>query len=61
MLATTRRHWRKVSVINIVVLALLIVLYFIGYVAYRHAKRAHYDETYGVNRMSKATPSMFRF
>lgn len=61
MLATTRRHWRKVSVINIVVLVLLVVLYFIGCIAYRHAKRAHYDETYGVNRMSKLTPSMFRF
>ncbi|KAJ4764169.1 Tetraspanin family protein [Rhynchospora pubera] len=61
VLATTRRHWRKVSKINIVVLVLLVILYFIGCLAYRHAKRAHYDETYGVNRMSKATPSIFRF
>lgn len=61
VLATTRRHWRKVSVINIVVLVLLILLYLIGIITYRHAKRAHYDETYGVNRMSKTAPSMFRF
>lgn len=61
VLATTRRHWRKVSVINIVVLVLLVILYLIGCIAYRHAKRAHYDETYGVNRMSKTAPSMFRF
>ncbi|KAJ3682809.1 hypothetical protein LUZ60_013036 [Juncus effusus] len=59
VIGMTRRHWRKVSVINIVVLVLLVILYFIGYIAYKYAKNAEYDE-YG-GRMSKATPSMFRF
>ncbi|THU53642.1 hypothetical protein C4D60_Mb10t16600 [Musa balbisiana] len=61
VLASIRHNWRKVSVINIVVLVILVIVYVIGCAAFRNAKRIDNDEPFGENRMSKARPSRFQF
>lgn len=61
VLASLKRSWRKVSVINIVVLILLVIVYVIGCAAFRNNRRIDNDEPYGVNRMTKARPSRFQF
>ncbi|XP_072976085.1 tetraspanin-3-like [Typha angustifolia] len=61
VLASIKHSWRKVSVINIVVLILLVIVYATGFSAYRNAKRIENDEPFGVNRMTKARPSRFHF
>ncbi|XP_042512433.1 tetraspanin-3-like [Macadamia integrifolia] len=61
VLATLKKSWRKVSVINIVVLILLVIFYVLAYAAYRNNKRMDNDEAYGSARMTKAQPSMIHF
>ncbi|KAG6514112.1 hypothetical protein ZIOFF_024452 [Zingiber officinale] len=43
VLASLKHSWRKVSVINIVMLILLVIIYVIGCAAFRNAKRMHND------------------
>ncbi|GLT37288.1 hypothetical protein SLA2020_116170 [Shorea laevis] len=57
VLASLKKSWRKVSVINIVMLILLVIFYVIGYAAYRNNKKMDNDEPYGEARMTKAQPS----
>ncbi|KAJ8422800.1 hypothetical protein Cgig2_024568 [Carnegiea gigantea] len=57
VLASIKHSWRKVSVINIVVLILLIIFYVVAYAALRNNKRMDNDEPYGETRMTKAQPS----
>ncbi|XP_064969679.1 tetraspanin-3-like [Musa acuminata AAA Group] len=61
VLASIRHSWRKVSVINIVVLVILVIVYVIGCAAFRNAKRVDNDEPFGENRITKARPSRFQF
>ncbi|GMI81641.1 tetraspanin3 [Hibiscus trionum] len=57
VLGSLKKSWRKVSVINIVVLILLVIFYVIGCAAFRNNKRMDNDEPYGEARMTKAQPS----
>ncbi|CAH9055138.1 unnamed protein product [Cuscuta epithymum] len=50
------KHWKKVSVVIIVVLICLIAIYSLGCCAFRNARRAETDFEYGPNRMSKLRP-----
>ncbi|KAL5716928.1 Tetraspanin-4 [Ranunculus cassubicifolius] len=61
VLASLKRSWRKVSVINIVVLILLVIVYVIGCAAFRNNKRMDNDEAYGESRMTKSQPSRIHF
>ncbi|GAB4825401.1 Tetraspanin-4 [Ancistrocladus abbreviatus] len=61
VLASLRNSWRKVSVINIVVLILLVIFYVVAYAALRNNKRMDNDEAYGETRMTKAQPSLINF
>ncbi|KAF8395004.1 hypothetical protein HHK36_018943 [Tetracentron sinense] len=61
VLASLKKSWRKVSVINIVVLIILVIMYVIGCAAFRNNRRIDNDEPYGVNRMTKAQPSRIQF
>eukprot|EP00262_Sarcandra_glabra_P015949 TRINITY_DN5032_c3_g2_i1.p1 TRINITY_DN5032_c3_g2~~TRINITY_DN5032_c3_g2_i1.p1 ORF type:complete len:287 (+),score=4.26 TRINITY_DN5032_c3_g2_i1:97-957(+) len=61
VLASLKKSWRKVSVVNIVVLIILVIFYVIGCAAFRNNKRIDNDEPYGVNRMTKAHPSRLQF
>ncbi|XP_043698075.1 tetraspanin-3-like [Telopea speciosissima] len=61
VLASIKKSWRKVSVINIVVLILLVIFYIIGFAAFRNNKRIDNDEPYGSTRMTKAQPSRIQF
>nr|CAD1841949.1 unnamed protein product [Ananas comosus var. bracteatus] len=61
VLATIRHSWRKVSVINIVVLIIIVIFYVVGCAAYRNAKMVENDESFGMARMTKAQPSRFQF
>ncbi|KAJ4804959.1 Tetraspanin family protein [Rhynchospora pubera] len=61
VLASIKHSWRKVSVINIVVLIILVIVYVAGCAAYRNAKRIDNDEPLGMPRMTKAQPSRFQF
>ncbi|XP_052186738.1 tetraspanin-6-like [Diospyros lotus] len=56
VLESVRSDWRKLSVLNIVVLVFLIGIYSIGCCAFRNTKRAGSDYPYGENRMSKVRP-----
>ncbi|XP_044471476.1 tetraspanin-3-like [Mangifera indica] len=60
VLATLKKSWRKVSVINIVVLIILVIFYVISYAAFRNNRRMDNDEPYGEARMTKAQPSMIQ-
>ncbi|WOL01926.1 tetraspanin-3-like [Canna indica] len=57
VLASTRRSWRKVSVINIVVLVILVIVYVVSCAAFRNARRIGNQEPFGESRMSKSRPS----
>lgn len=61
VLANIRKSWRKVSVINIVVLIILVIAYVVACAAFRNNKRMDNDEPYGETRMEKARPSWIRF
>ncbi|PKA66935.1 Tetraspanin-3 [Apostasia shenzhenica] len=61
LLATLRHSWRKVSVINVVILIILVIVYVVGCVAIRNNKRMDNGETHGEARMTKARPSRFQF
>ncbi|GMH12536.1 hypothetical protein Nepgr_014377 [Nepenthes gracilis] len=61
VLASLKHSWRKVSVINIVILILLVIFYVAAYAALRNNKRMDNDESYGETRMTKAQPSRFDF
>lgn len=61
VLAGIKKSWRKVSVINIVVLIILVIFYVVGCAAFRNNRRMDNDEPYGVNRMTKAQPSRYQF
>ncbi|KAJ3676379.1 hypothetical protein LUZ60_003791 [Juncus effusus] len=61
VLASIRHSWRKVSIINIVVLVILVVVYVAGCAAFRNARRVDNDEPFGGARMTKARPSRFQF
>ncbi|GMY10666.1 tetraspanin-3-like [Fagus crenata] len=60
VLASLRKSWRKVSVINIVVLIILVIVYVIGCAAFRNNRRIDNDEPYGEARMTKSQPSMIQ-
>ncbi|XP_042504464.1 tetraspanin-3-like [Macadamia integrifolia] len=61
VLASVKKSWRKVSIINIVVLILLVIFYIIGIAAFRNNKRIDNDEPYGSTRMTKSEPSRLQF
>ncbi|CAN1226919.1 TET3, partial [Linum grandiflorum] len=61
VLASIKKSWRKVSVINIVVLIILVIVYVIGCAAFRNNRRMDNDESYGEARMTKARPSSLHF
>ncbi|WOL08480.1 hypothetical protein Cni_G17233 [Canna indica] len=61
VLASLRHSWRKVSVINVVMLIILVIVYAVGCAAYRNARRIDNDEAFGQNRMTKSRPSRFQF
>lgn len=61
VLASLKKSWRKVSVINIVILILLVIMYMVAIAAFRHNKRIDNDEPYGETRMEKAQPSRIHF
>ncbi|CAN1237837.1 TET6 [Linum grandiflorum] len=56
VLEEVRRDWRKLTVLNVVVLIILIALYSVGCCAFRNTQRAESDYPYGINRMSKIRP-----
>ncbi|XP_077232991.1 tetraspanin-3-like [Tasmannia lanceolata] len=61
VLASVKKSWRKVSIVNIVVLIFLVIVYIIGCAAFRNNKRLDNDEPYGENRMTKSEPSRMHF
>ncbi|NP_001306838.1 tetraspanin-3 [Elaeis guineensis] len=61
VLASIRHSWRKVSVINVVVLIVLVIVYVVGCAAFRNSRKIENDEPFGVNRMTKARPSRIQF
>ncbi|CAH9072999.1 unnamed protein product [Cuscuta europaea] len=61
ILASLKKSWRKVSVINIVILIILVIMYVVACAAFRHDKRMDNDESYGDARMEKARPSRIQF
>lgn len=61
VLASIKHSWRKVSIINIVVLILLIIVYVAGCAAFRNNRRMENDEPSGESRMTKSRPSRFQF
>ncbi|KAJ0718603.1 putative tetraspanin/Peripherin [Helianthus annuus] len=56
VLENVRRDWRKLSVLNVIMILLLIGIYCIGCCAFRNTRRAETDYPYGENRMSKVGP-----
>ncbi|XP_028775842.1 tetraspanin-3 [Neltuma alba] len=61
VLASIKKSWRKVSVINIVVMIILVIFYIIAYAAFRNDRRIDNDEPSGEARMTKAQPSRISF
>ncbi|XP_062082001.1 tetraspanin-3-like [Humulus lupulus] len=61
VLGSIKKSWRKVSVINIVVLILLVIFYVIGCAAFRNNRRIDNEESTGETRMTKAQPSRIHF
>ncbi|XP_050209844.1 tetraspanin-3-like [Mercurialis annua] len=57
VLGSVRKSWRKVSVINIVILIILVIAYVVGCAAFRNNRRIDNDEPYGQARMTKSQPS----
>lgn len=56
VLASLRRSWRKVSVINIAILIILAIIYVVALAAYRNDRRSDNDEPSGETRMEKLEP-----
>ncbi|KAG0446589.1 hypothetical protein HPP92_028757 [Vanilla planifolia] len=56
VLATLRHSWRKVSVINIVILIVLVVVYAFA-CGFRNNKWMDNGEAYGQAKMTKSRPS----
>ncbi|KAF9674857.1 hypothetical protein SADUNF_Sadunf10G0170600 [Salix dunnii] len=56
VLEDVRRDWRKLSVLNIVMLVFLIGIYSTGCCAFQNTRRAETDHPYGENRMTKVRP-----
>ncbi|XP_077237035.1 tetraspanin-3-like [Tasmannia lanceolata] len=61
VLANVKKNWRKVSVLNIVVLIVLVIVYVVGCAAFRNNRRLDNDEPCGVNRMTKSQPARIHF
>lgn len=61
VLASIKKSWRKVSVINIIVVIILVIVYVIAYFAFRNNRRIDNDEPYGEARMTKSHPSRLHF
>lgn len=61
VLASLKKSWRKVSVINIIILILLVITYVVACAAFRHNRRLDNDEPYGETRMEKSQPSRIHF
>lgn len=61
VLASLRHSWRKVSVINVIMLIALVIVYVVGCAAYRNARRVDNNEAFGATRMTKARPIRFQF
>ncbi|KAK4286479.1 hypothetical protein QN277_003030 [Acacia crassicarpa] len=61
VLASLKRSWRKVSVINIVVMIILVIAYIIAYAAFRNNRKIDNDEPSGEARMTKVEPSRIHF
>ncbi|KAF7805554.1 tetraspanin-3-like [Senna tora] len=61
VLASLKKSWRRVSVINIVVMIILVIFYIVAYAAYRNNRRIDNDEPSGEARMTKAQPSRIHF
>ncbi|KAI4334440.1 hypothetical protein L6164_019135 [Bauhinia variegata] len=61
VLASLKKSWRKVSVINIVVMIILVIVYIIAYAAFRNNRKMDNDEPSGEARMTKAHPTRFEF
>ncbi|KAL2332062.1 hypothetical protein Fmac_019643 [Flemingia macrophylla] len=57
VLACLKKSWRKVSVINIVVVISLVILYFFAYKAYKNNRKIHNCEPRGETRMTKLQPN----
>jgi hypothetical protein len=60
VLASIKKSWRKVAILNIVVLIILVIVYVAGCAAFRNAKRIENDEPIGMARMTKTRPSRFQ-
>lgn len=56
VLENVRRDWRKLSVLNIVMVIVLIGIYSIGCCAFQNTKRAESDYPYSRNRLTKVRP-----
>lgn len=61
VLGSIKKSWRKVSVINIVMLIILVIVYVIACAAFRHNRRMDNDEPNGETRMEKSHPSRIQF
>ncbi|OWM84162.1 tetraspanin-3 [Punica granatum] len=61
VLASLRRSWRKVSVVNIIILILLVISYVVACAAFRNNRRIDNDEPYGSARMTKSQPARLQF
>lgn len=61
VLAGIKKSWRKVAILNIVVLIILVIVYVAGCAAFRNAKRNDNNEPIGMARMEKSQPSRFQF
>ncbi|KAL5982576.1 Tetraspanin-4 [Asimina triloba] len=61
VLASLKKSWRKVAVLNIVILIILVIVYAVGCAAFRNVKRMDNDESYGENRMTKSQPARIHF
>ena len=61
VLASIKKSWRKVAILNIVVLIILVIVYVAGCAAFRNARRIENDEPIGMARMTKSQPSRFQF
>jgi hypothetical protein len=61
VLASIKKSWRKVSIINIVVLIILVLTYVVACAAFRNNKRMDNDEPYGETRMERTRPSRLHF
>ncbi|GKV28785.1 hypothetical protein SLEP1_g37791 [Rubroshorea leprosula] len=56
VLGSVDKSWRKVSVINIIMLVLLVIFYVVGFAAFRNDKRIDNGEPQGEAKMIKVSP-----